>query len=169
MKIAIVYDSVTGNTKLLADTIYEVCEGFDVSIYKEYCDEILDADVIFVGSWTDKGEPSWKIKAVYDKLRDKKIFVFGTCGFGGSEEYYNRLFENTKKYINDSNEILDYYFCPGKLSMSIKEKYEKMLEDKPNDQRILNMIDNFNKVLDRPNADDLDKLKEKVGRVIHEG
>ena len=168
MKIAIVYDSITGNTKLLADTIYELCSGIDTKIYNEYSEKILNADLIFIGSWTDKGGPSDKIKLVYDKLHNKRVFVFGTCGFGGSEEYYNRLFENTKKYIQSSNEILGYYFCPGKLSMSIKEKYEKMLVDNPNDKRILKMIDNYNNVLDRPNVDDLERLKDKVGKIINE-
>lgn len=70
--------------------------------------------------------------------------------------------ENTKKYINNSNEILDY----GKLPMSIKEKYEEMLKEKPNDKRILSMLDNFNNVLD--NEYDLDKLRKKVRDVLNE-
>ena len=44
-----------------------------------------------------------------------------------------------------------------------------MLEESPNDKRILNMIDNYNNVLDRPNFNDLEKLKEKVGKVVDEG
>lgn len=169
MKIAIVYDSVTGNTKMLVDAIYEKCEKFDACVYKEYNDEILRADLIFVGSWTDKGSPSDKMKLVYEKIKNKKIFVFGTCGFGGSDEYYRRLFDNTLKYIDSSNTVVDYYFCPGKLPVFIKNKYEKMLEESPNDKRILNMIDNYNNVLDRPNFNDLEKLKEKVGKVVNEG
>ena len=72
--------------------------------------------------------------------------------------------ENTKKYINNSNEILDY----GKLPMSIKEKYEEMLKEKPNDKRILSMLINFNNVLDRPNEYDLEKLRKKVRDVLNE-
>ena len=73
-----------------------------------------------------------------------------------------------KKYINNSNEILSYYFCPGKLPMSIKEKYEEMLKEKPNDKRILSMLINFNNVLDRPNEYDLEKLRKKVRDVLNE-
>ena len=169
MKIAIVYDSVTGNTKLLADAIYEECEKFEVNVFKEYNDEILKADLIFVGSWTDKGSPSDKMKLVYEKIKNKKIFVFGTCGFGGSDEYYKRLFNNTLNYIDSSNVVVDYYFCPGKLPVFIKNKYEKMLEENPDDKKILNMIDNYNNVLNRPNLNDIEKLKEKVGKIINEG
>ena len=167
MEVAIVYDSITGNTKALADVICEECKN--AKVYKEYNDDILKADLIFVGSWTDKGSPSDKIKLVYQNIHNKKIFVFGTCGFGGDEKYYKLLFENVCKYINDDNDILGYYFCPGKLSSNIKEKYEKLLQQNPSDQRIKKMIENFNNVLDRPNGDDLNKLRGKVRNVINEG
>lgn len=167
MEVAIVYDSITGNTKALADVICEECKN--AKVYKEYNDDILKADLIFVGSWTDKGSPSDKIKLVYQNIHNKKIFVFGTCGFGGDEKYYKLLFENVCKYINEDNDILGYYFCPGKLSSNIKEKYEKLLQQNPSDQRIKKMIENFNNVLDRPNEDDLNKLRGKVRNVINEG
>ena len=169
MKIAIVYDSITGNTKMLADAIYEKCEKYDACLYKEYDNEILNADLIFIGSWTDKGLPSDKIKSVYEKIKNKKVFVFGTCGFGGNAEYYKKIFDNTLKYIDSSNVIVDYYFCSGKMPLSIKNKYEKMLKENPGDKRISNMLDNFNNVLNRPNSEDLDKLKDKVAKVINEG
>lgn len=166
MKIAIVYDTVTGNTKKLADVIYEQCAGYDVKVYNDFSDDILRADIIFTGSWTFKGEPSDKMKLVYEKLHSKKIFIFGTCGFGGSKDYYNLIFENTMKYIDSSNKILGYYFCPGQLPDRMKEKYEKMLEN-GYDKKIEAMIDNFNKVLDRPNDDDLDGLRLRVSEVLN--
>ena len=167
MEIAIVCDSITGNTKVLADVICNECKNS--KMYKEYSDELLNADLIFVGSWTDKGSPSDKIKLVYKNLHNKKIFVFGTCGFGGDEKYYKLLFENTCKYINEDNDILGYYFCPGKLSSKIKEKYESFLKQNPDDKRTMKMLENFNNVLDRPNKVDLNKFRLVVRNVINEG
>lgn len=167
MEVAVVYDSITGNTKALADVICEECNN--VKVYREYNEDILKADLIFIGSWTDKGSPSDKIKLVYQNIHNKKIFVFGTCGFGGDEKYYKLLFENVCKYISADNDILGYYFCPGKLSSNIKEKYEKLLQQNPSDQRIKKMIENFNNVLDRPNQEDLNQLRIKVRNVINEG
>lgn len=168
MKIVIVYDSKTGNTKKLADVIYDECHDFDVSIYDDVNADVLKADLLFIGSWTFKGEPSDKMKRVYQELNNKKIFVFGTCSVGSNENYYKLIFENTKKYINISNEIVDYYFCAGKLPMSIKERYESMLKENPNDKRIINMLDNFNDVLDRPNEEDLENLRKKVRKILNE-
>lgn len=167
MKVAIIYDSITGNTKKLADVICE-CFNNGVKIYKEYCDEILNFDLIFVGSWTDKGEPSDKIKKVYKNIHGKKIFVFGTCGFGGSDNYFKQLFERTMKYINEDNEIVGYYFCPGKISETIKNKYDKILETNPNDLKTVKMLNNFNAVSSRPNDDDLDKFEQMVRKISNE-
>ena len=47
-----------------------------------------------------------------------------------------------------------------------KERGEEMLKEKPNDKRILSMLDNFNNVLD--NEYDLDKLRKKVRDVLNE-
>lgn len=168
MKIAIVYDSVTGNTKKLVDVIYDECMDFDVHVYTNFCDDILGADLLFCGSWTYKGEPSDKMKDIYQRLDNKKIFIFGTCGFGGSLQYYKLIFDNTCKYINKSNNILDYYFCPGKLPYRMKNKYVQMLEENPNDKKVTKMLENFNNVLDRPNYIDLDELRGRVRKIINE-
>ena len=87
MKISIIYDSATGNTKKLAD---EISRMFEEKTNIEY------SDIVFIGSWTDKGSPTLRIQEELKKLKNKKIFYFGTCGFGGSEEYFNLLFERVK-------------------------------------------------------------------------
>ena len=49
MKYAVVYSSVTGNTKKLAEAIKnKVGQGY----FGKPSDEALEADVIFVGFWT---------------------------------------------------------------------------------------------------------------------
>ena len=58
MKISIVYDSVTGNTKKIAEAIYEVLKEETISFGKDYDEQ---ADLYFIGSWTDKGNCSEKM------------------------------------------------------------------------------------------------------------
>ena len=55
MKIAIVYQSLTGNTRQLAEAVQAVLPS-EMLFYIGTPDaEALKADLIFVGSWTDKG------------------------------------------------------------------------------------------------------------------
>ena len=68
MKYAVIYDSPTGNTKILAEEIRKYMDGQNGNTEEcLYCGEPDDADgkklseaeVIFAGFWTDKGG-SWK-------------------------------------------------------------------------------------------------------------
>ena len=153
MKICVIYDSVTGNTKMLADRIQEK--------YRDrLTDRMEEADVIFLSSWTDKGSMSGKIKEQAEKLREKKVFLFGTCGFGGSSEYYEKLFERAAALLDDSNEIIGHYYCQGKMPLSVKERYLSLLREHPEDQRMQASIQNFEDALTHPDERDLDRLSK---------
>ena len=158
MKVSIIYDSVTGNTKKLADLLKE---RFLNRV------EINEADIVFVGSWTDKGNPSEEIQEELKKIKNKKIFYFGTCGFGGSKEYFEMLFKRAKKFIDESNEIIGYFYCQGKMPISVRKRYEKILEDNPNDEQMKKNIENFDMALEHPNKNDLEDFNETIQKVIN--
>ena len=54
MKIAIIYDSITGNTKKIAEEIKKEIDKSNLIYFGEPEKEI-EADLYIVGSWTDKG------------------------------------------------------------------------------------------------------------------
>ena len=55
MKIAIVYASETGNTAQIAQAIREGCQGHEIVAFGPLPRDVGEAELIFVGSWTDKG------------------------------------------------------------------------------------------------------------------
>ena len=146
----IVYNSLTGNTKLLADTIKSVLPDND------------NDDIVFVGFWTDRGNADSKTIEHLKLLRNKKIFLFGTCGFGGSEAYFDRILTNVKGNIDSSNEMIGEYMCQGKMPNSVRERYLKMKETDNCPPNIDALIDNFDKALSHPDEKDLEKLSQKV-------
>lgn len=146
----VVYNSLTGNTKMLADTIKNVLHDND------------NDDIVFVGFWTDKGNADSKTIEYLKLLRNKKIFLFGTCGFGGSEAYFDRILTNVKSNIDSSNEIIGEYMCQGKMPSSVRERYLKMKESDNCPPNIDVLIDNFDKALSHPDEKDLEKLSQKV-------
>lgn len=153
MRICVIYESVTGNTRMLAEVIQ-----------KKYADMLTEnpqeADVIFLGSWTDKGSFSEKMREQAEKIRGKKVFIFGTCGFGGSREYYENLFERAAALLGGSNEIIGHYYCQGKMPLSVKERYVSMLQEHPEDKRMQASLENFEAALTHPDQKDLDRLSE---------
>ena len=89
-RYSIVFNSPTGNTKKLADTIY-------AALPKENCDYFgapkeggLYSEMLYIGFWTDKGNADKSTLTLLSTLKGKKIFLFGTAGFGGSDAYFQK-------------------------------------------------------------------------------
>nr|WP_294490835.1 flavodoxin family protein BilS [uncultured Anaerosporobacter sp.] len=158
MKIAIVYRSITGNTKLIAEAIKEELKDKEVVYFGEPT-ESIDADFIFLGSWTDKGMCCKEIRDFCQTLSNKKIAYFGTAGFGGSEEYYKSLYNRVKEIIPSNNTVVDYFFCQGKMPMAVRDRYIKLITEHPEDSNLKVSIENFDKALSHPDTTDLENAK----------
>lgn len=55
MKYSIVFSSVTGNTRQLADAILSVLPQENLRYFGPPAEIALEADRLYVGFWTDKG------------------------------------------------------------------------------------------------------------------
>ena len=151
MKVAIIYKSNTGNTKLVAEAINNALKENIVYIGEPV--DSIEADFYFIGSWTDKGMCCTQIADYIKTLENKEIAYFGTAGFGGSEDYYHSLFERVKSICPDSNNIKEYFFCQGKMPIRVREKYESMLGGE-RDQLATRLIKNFDEALFHPSSED---------------
>lgn len=159
MTSAILYSSLSGNTKLLAETIYDVIKG-DC----KYCGETkeIDADRVYIGFWTNKGTADDKTMEFLKTLHNKEIFLFGTAGFGGSQEYFDGILQRTKQNIDATNTIIDTYMCQGKMPIAVRNRYEKLKESPSCPANIDMLIENFDKAVSHPNQNDLDKLIQEL-------
>lgn len=165
MKIAIVYDSHTGNTQQVANCIKEACSNEEIICFGTP-EKIDEADLIFVGSWTDKGTCSQKIQTFINPLTHKKIAFFATAGFGGSTEYYDKLATRFDSLVDPSNNILGHFFCPGKMPSTIRDRYVKMIQENPEDKQLQVSIDNFDRASSHPDQQDLVNAKKYALEII---
>lgn len=168
MKYIIVYSSITGNTKVIADTIKNVLDEKSC-IYFGKPDEVFshDADVIFVGFWVSKGSCTEEIKRYLETLKNKKIFLFGTAGFGGTEGYFENILTDVKQYIPESNKIIGSFICQGKMPHNVLERYQKLYKEQPENENILNMIANYKNALSHPDLHDVEAVKALVKAVFY--
>lgn len=167
MKVAIVYSSHTGNTKLLASTIQGCFNNSEVVYCGTVNDEIPEADIYFIGSWTDKGNASNEIIEFIEALNHKQVAIFGTAGFGGSQEYFKTLFERVQKHINSTNQVLGYFYCQGKMPMQVRDRYVKMITEHPDDANLKVSIQNFDEALTHPDTMDLNNVVEWVKNTVN--
>lgn len=162
-RYSIIYSSKTGNTKKLAETIYNTLQQNMCDYYGtvDKIDDVL-SNVIYIGFWTEKGNADHLTIDFLNKLKNKKIFLFGTAGYGESEKYFEGIINNVKKNIDSSNTIIGTFMCQGKMPLSVRERYEKMREQNNISLNIDKLIANFDKALSHPNKEDLKALEQIV-------
>ena len=178
MKYAIVYSSRTGNTKKLADKALEVLEersqgeclyfgeasGTDEAQGgAEEC--ISDADVLYAGFWTDKGNADGGMLRFLKALGEKEkipgqIILFGTAGFGADQAYYDRIIKTVAGELPEPAKLKASFMCQGRMQQNVLERYQSMLEANPEDSRTQLMVENYKAALTHPDEADLAAFKE---------
>ena len=158
MKYAVVYSSVTNNTKKLAETIQN-------KVGAEYCgkisDEALAADVVFVGFWTTKNSCGADVQAFMQKLSNKKVFLFGTAGYNDTQEYFEEILNNAKEHLPTSNELIGTYMCQGKVTDAMQARIKEVAPEKYEQIK-----DKLAIAVNHPNQEDLDALIVAVEKAL---
>lgn len=116
------------------------------------------ADVVFVGFWCDKGSCSPAVQHFLQGLVGKRVFLFGTCGFGESDEYFAQILDRVRTYLPPDAQYIGGAMCQGKMGMGVKRRYEGMLEKDPENAQARMLIDNWNKAQSHPNEDDVSRI-----------
>lgn len=157
MKYSMYYASVTGNTEMLAKTVEKVLAN------EARVENAEDADLVCVGFWTNEGTASEEVRNYLKTLYNRKIFLFGTAGFGDSKTYLDGILEHVEDNLNDTNEVIGSFMCQGKMPQEVRDKYNKLKEEVPNQGAHYDlMISNFDKALTHPDENDLKRLEEAV-------
>ena len=162
MSYAIVFSSKTGNTRLLADTLRASLPQNECTYFGAPAPEALEAETLYIGFWTDKGHADDTLTAFLQTLKGKRVFLFGTAGFGGSAPYFEKILAATRKALDGSNTVIGSFMCQGKMPMSVRQRYEEMKKQPIHLPNLDAMIENFDKALSHPDADDLERLKQAV-------
>ena len=150
MSYAIICSSKTGNTEKLAQRAREV-------LGEEGEGPVADADLVLVGSWTDKGGMDPALDARLGELAGLRVFLFGTCGFGGSQAYYDRVLDRFQSALPEDSQVVGRFMCQGQMPPAVRDRYVKMSEQDP--KKFEPMIENFDRALGHPDAADLDAFE----------
>lgn len=161
-RYSVVFSSSTGNTKLLADAIDEALPKENRDYFGEITPEVPESEMLYVGFWTDRGNADKTALEFLQRLKNKKVFLFGTAGFGGSEDYFKKILANAESALDGSNTVAGEFMCQGKMPQAVRERYMSM-KAQPNPPANLDMlIENFDRALSHPDAEDLERLKKTV-------
>ena len=167
MQYLIATSSKTGNTRQLADALAAALAGqegatcvYNGPVGPGAAAALPQADTVLTGFWCDKGTCAPDAAEFLAQLGDKRVFLFGTAGFGGAPEYFDRILETVRAQLPASVEYLGGAMCQGKMTPNVRARYEAMLAEKPGDARVQAMIENFDAALTHPDARDLAAVTE---------
>lgn len=162
MTYAIVYSSRTGNTELLARTIQKALPAEDCVYFGGPDAAALAADRLYVGFWTDKGSCDEALAAFLSGVEGKEVFLFGTAGFGSQPAYFQAVLKRVQANLGPDCTLAGSYMCQGKMPQAVRQRYEAMLAAPGHAPNLEAMIENFDRALSHPDAEDLARLTEAV-------
>lgn len=131
-KILVTYSSKTGNTKKLAEGIYDGLEGMDRTILPMA--EVTDLsgyDIVLAGYWVDKGAPNTEAAKFLETIEGKTVGLFATLAFWPDSEHAYQSVLNGEKLVKEKNHVIGKYICQGKIDDQMVAFFEKMPEGNP--------------------------------------
>ncbi|SJZ77254.1 Flavodoxin [Cetobacterium ceti] len=126
-KTALIYSSLTGNTKKIGDAIFEIIPG-DKSIYSiEEAKELSfeEYDRIIVGFWVDKGHADSRVKKLINRLKNKEIAFFGTLGAEPDSDHGRKVYTKVSELCSKNNNLIGGFLSLGKVSDKLVEMMKK--------------------------------------------
>lgn len=145
MKTLVIYDSITGNTKKIAEGISEIlkCKFISIDNAKEY--QIEKYDLVIMGTPVHGGMPTKKIKNFLKEKRIKKLYAvfctYGVCFLG--KFLANNCLNYMKKEINAK--CLGEFKCPGFHQIFRMYKTRPNQKDLENAKRFAEVLLKLNK------------------------
>lgn len=164
MKILLTYSSLTGNTKKVAEAIFDVMpEGTQICPI-EQAPSPDEYDFIIVGFWVDRENPDKKAQEYMKQIQGKKVALFGTLGASPDSEHAYRTIENAKKLVQ-GNIIVGEFMCTGKIDPRITERLKNLPPGHPHGMTQERMARHI-EASKHPNEKDFSRAKEVFSKIV---
>lgn len=123
MKKLVVYSSRTGNTKQVAEAIFEVLPEPKMISAVEEAPAPGEYDFIAMGFWVDKGTADEKAREYMRHIKGKAVGVFGTLGAYPDSDHARQCLEKVRGLL-EGNDIRGEFLCQGKVDPGILKRME---------------------------------------------
>ncbi|MDO5733069.1 MAG: flavodoxin family protein [Eubacteriales bacterium] len=132
MNVLIIYSSLSGCTKRIADALYNgLPAGVEKTIVpvKEAPENLDTYDLVALGYWVDKGGPNNEMMKFIEGCSGKKVFVFATLAHPADTEYGCQTILRGCKLVEEAgNEVVGHFVGNGVLSPQVIARFKAMAE-----------------------------------------
>ena len=131
-KSLVVYSSLTGNTKKVAEAVKSVIPNCDICSIDNLPENIDEYYFLAIGYWVDRGLPDAKSKKFINSIKNMNIGLFGTLGAYPDSPHAKgciRDSENMLKISGKNNNVLGSFLCLGKIDEKLLDYMGKFMGD----------------------------------------
>lgn len=167
MNVLVMTASRTGNTAQVAERLAGAFTARGAHVDTVDCltaspaahaAAIAAADMVCAGFGTYKGDCAPEMTAWLEGLSGRRVFMFGTAGFGGSPDYFERILGNVRAHLPADARYVGGAMCQGKMGPQVRKRYEATLAEHPDDERTKAMIENFDAAATHPDEADIEAI-----------
>ena len=124
MKVQIIYSSLSGCTRRLAEGIFDALTVEDKELYDLAAGApALDGDVVLLGYWVDKGGPNAAMKAFMKTIEGKNVGVFCTLAYWADSAHAHAALAAGAALVKEKNRVLGGYVCNGAMSQAMIDRF----------------------------------------------
>ncbi|MBE6441220.1 MAG: flavodoxin [Desulfovibrio desulfuricans] len=135
MNCCIVYSSCTGNTRAVAEAL---ARGTDVPCFPvRHAPNPQGYDVLALGFWVRKGLPDERSRRYMARVREKRVFVFGTLGAWPDSEHARRCMAAARALLEaNGNTVLGGFLCQGRVNPRVVAATQRKGTHTPSEERL---------------------------------
>lgn len=134
-KWLIAYSSNTGNTKKIAEAMFQALNEDERQIHslKDPFDDHLLAsyDIIAVGYWLTRGGPDPLAKEFLAKIANRQVILFQTHGTECGSEHSITALARAASCLGEDCDILGTFSAQGKINPALLNRRNSIAADNP--------------------------------------
>ena len=114
MKCLVVYSSVTGNTRSVAEAIHQIMPPGTVLSPVQNAPEPGEFDFLALGFWVHRAMPDPRMFRYMERVRGKNVAWFGTLAAWPDSPHAKQVRDNAQSLLR-ANQIQGGFLCQGRL------------------------------------------------------
>lgn len=129
MKTLVVYSSLTGNTKKVAQAVSSVLPECDMFPVEEAPSSVEGYDLVALGYWVDKGMPDGRSRAWLEGIRNARLAFFGTLGAWPDSDHAKECMKKGEALALEpdrGNSVCGSWLCQGRIDPKVLEVMARM-------------------------------------------
>ena len=162
----VIYSSVTGNTKQVAEAIAdELPQGTPCVRVQDAPEDLSGYDVVCLGFWANQLQADALAQTVLTRIHNDKVALFMTCGVPPMMKHAKDTMAAAISLLPEGQTPIDTFICQGKMDPKvIALMYKKFPKGHPHGQS-KERDERHKKGATHPDANDIALAKEFARRI----